>query len=82
MFKSFKERWEAEESKLGKFLKYYIGYIGIACGLISENSTEILAIFGQVGISVPHSVSMFFLYSGVIAYVIGKLTKKPNVDKS
>ena len=70
---TLKDRWDAEENKIGKFLKYIIGYCSVFAGIITDLTVNYLrAVSGYV----PESVSHTLVSIGVASYVIGKLTVK------
>jgi hypothetical protein len=81
MLEKFKQRWASEESKLGKFFKYYIGYIGVAAGVISQTITEISGIYASVGVGAPSWFTKALLGLGIAGYVAGKITKKKEVNR-
>ena len=68
-------RWEAEESKIGKWLKYYAGYIPIACGVATEVLQQTTTLFTAAGLTVPEVVPHAMVGVGLVAYIAGKLTK-------
>lgn len=80
MFEKLKKRWESEESKLGKFLKYYIGYIGMASGFISGTLTDISSQYAALGCVVPVWITKTLLYAGIAGYVVGKITRKKDLE--
>jgi len=73
---NFKARWEAEETKLGKLLKYYIGYVFIGASWVSLHVSDILGLFTNVGLSIPLWVTKGLFICGLIGYIGGKTTKK------
>lgn len=76
MFEKLKQRWQAEETKIGKLFKYYIGYIGMGAGFVSGILTDITSQYAALGIAVPLWLTKTLLYSGIAGYVVGKVTKK------
>ena len=70
--KEFGERWEAKETKVGKFFKYILGYTGMFAGIVTETVVNYLPAVSQY---VPDKLSHALVSIGVICYVIGKLTK-------
>lgn len=73
---SLSERWDAEENKFGKFLKFVLGYLPIIAGVVTDVTVNYLPAVAQY---VPESVSHIMVSVGVICYTIGKLTT--NVQK-
>lgn len=69
---SIQERWTSEETKIGKFLKYYIGYVGIALATVGQ-AIEYTALVPQDWL--PSWLKTTILVCGVAGYVLGKLTK-------
>lgn len=76
MWSKFRERWESEESSLGKKIKYYIGYVFIGASAITLHVPEITAIFMNAGVQVPVWLPKVFLVCGILGYVGGKITKR------
>jgi hypothetical protein len=72
MLTKLQATWQAEESELGKFFKYIIGYLGILSGIIGEVSSNYLPLFPGL---VPEWLSHWLVIVGVIGYIVGKLTK-------
>jgi hypothetical protein len=75
-FKELRQRWEAEETAIGKKLKYYIGYMFMVAGYVTMHVQDITSIFMNAGVVVPVWVPKVFLACGFIGYIGGKLTKK------
>jgi len=75
--KELQQRWDAEESKLGKILKYYIGYLGIAAGSLGEGLTALMNLYTQYNIALPEWLTHTLVGIGIVGYLIGKLTKAP-----
>ena len=73
MLSKLQATWQAEESKLGKFLKYIIGYLSILAGVIGEAASTYLPLFNGF---VPEWLSHALVVVGLLSYIIGKLTKK------
>lgn len=70
---TLKERWNAEENKLGKILKYIIGYAGMAGGAIMDMSVNYMPFIKDY---IPESVTHWIFTVGLVSYGIGKLTVK------
>ena len=74
---NLQERWEKEESKIGKLFKYGVGYIATLSGVIAEASSTYLPAFSNIPEWLTHSMVVI----GVVGYVAGKLTVKHDTNK-
>lgn len=74
---TLKERWNAEETKIGKFFKFILGYSGVAAGIITDIAVNYMPAVSQY---IPEGFAHALFKAGVICYGIGKLTaiKKPD----
>jgi hypothetical protein len=73
MIKDIKARWHAEETKIGMFLKNWIGkLLGLcaAVGFALENFTSIPTDF------IPEWLKTTIAICAAIGFVAGKMTKK------
>jgi cadmium resistance protein CadD (predicted permease) len=75
---TLRERWNARESRLGLWIKTFIGYVGILTAAVG-GALEYLALVPQDWI--PTWIKTMVLISGVVGYVIGKLTTKKEKSK-
>ena len=73
MIKDLKERWIAEETKIGKFFKTWVTGILAACSALGA-ANEYLAMVPPD--FVPGYVKTSVVIAGVASFVYGKLTKK------
>lgn len=76
---TIKERLEAEETKLGKFFKYVIGYAGVVSGIVTDT---VITYLPAVREFVPEWLTHGLVVVGVCGYVIGKLSAKPKPQNS
>lgn len=70
---TFQERWNAEESLIGKIAHKYISILLVICG----TAPELLSWFGMLPTgTVPQGFWTAGLIAGILAKVGGKLTVK------
>lgn len=68
---TFRERWDAKETKLGKFFKYVLGYCSAIAGIITDIGVNYLPAVSQY---VPQEFAHTLIKVGIICYGLGKLT--------
>lgn len=68
-----KARWHAEETKIGSFVKNWIGKVLIVCSILSGANEYLLLVPADY---VPMWVKTMVVITGLIAFTGGKLTKK------
>lgn len=79
MFAKLRETWEEEESRFGKFLKYWIGYLSMSLGVIIEGGDQLLSLFSKYNLGAPEWLTHGLVGLGMLAYIRGKMTvKKPD----
>ena len=77
MINNLKDRWNAESSKIGKLFHTWIAGILALCSALGM-ANEYLSVIPPDYI--PTWLKTVVVVSGVISFVGGKLTKKPNVQ--
>ena len=74
-----KKRWHEEESIIGKKLKFWGGYCGVAGGVVLEAATTYMPYVKEF---VSEGLSHKLFGAGIILFLIGKLTKKQYVKEN
>lgn len=74
MWQRFKERWQSEESRLGKILKHWVVWVIGALGIIGDLLQEASVIALQQYLS--PKVFKVMAVCALISVFAGKLTKK------
>jgi len=77
MFRSLKDTWNAESTKIGKILHTWVAGVLAICSALGM-ANEYLSVIPPDYI--PTWLKTVVVISGVISFVGGKLTKKPNVQ--
>lgn len=73
---TFKERWEAEETKIGKLFKYWAGYGLTTAGALIEAGDYLLTVYAKYSLATPDWLSHGLVGLGLFGYVVGKCTVK------
>ena len=81
MLKKLKQRWEAEETAIGKKLKYYVGYVFMAAGWVTLHVNDITSLFTNSGLPIPLWLPKVFFSCGLLGYISGKMTKRSLPDQ-
>lgn len=74
---NIKERWNAEESKFGKYLKFIIGYLFTLSGVIADLTSQYIPLVSSY---VPDKLVHTLVFIGVVGYTLGKLTTNKDGD--
>ncbi len=74
---TLKDRWQAEETKLGKVAKYWVGYGATVVGVLIEIGDKAITLFAQYSVGTPEWLTHGLVGLGLLAYIGGKLTVKP-----
>lgn len=79
IFKNFLERWNAEETKVGKFLK---GIVTKVLGILALSTYIIENINVLPDGFISPDLKMYLGYAAAASLLLGKLTKKSSSDSS
>ena len=76
---TLRERWQARETSIGKFLKNQITGLLLICSILG-GANEYLALVPPD--FVPVYIKTIVVVAGVVSYVSGKMTVKKNESNS